>query len=376
MRDVEDRQYMARAMELARKGSFSAHPNPRVGCVIVQGGQVVGEGWHRYAGEPHAEVNALAQAGGRARGATVYVTLEPCCHTGRTGPCSEALARAGVRRVVSAMPDPNPRVHGGGLHALAAAGIETRCGVLEDEARALNPGFLARMSRGRPYLRAKLAMSLDGRTAMASGESKWITGDHARRDVQRFRAMSDALLTGVGTVLSDDPRMDVRPEQMPECASDMALPATQPLRVIMDSRLRTPADARILQTGPTLVITAEGGAHARWQPRTDQPCQVERLAARAGRVQPVTVLERLAAWPVNEVWLEAGATLCGAFVNAGMVDELVVYCAPCLLGSEARGLMTLPGIQRLEQRIRLEIRDVSRVGPDLRIHAHPRPAAD
>lgn len=365
---------MARAMALARKGSFSAHPNPRVGCVIVHGARVVGEGWHRYAGEPHAEINALAEAGARARGATVYVTLEPCCHTGRTGPCSEALARAGVRRVVSAMADPNPRVHGGGLHALAAAGIETHCGLLEDEARALNPGFLARMSRGRPYLRAKLAMSLDGRTAMASGESKWITGDHARRDVQRFRAMSDALLTGVGTVLADDPRMNVRPDQMPDCASNMALPLTQPLRVIMDSRLRTPADARILQTGPTLIITADSSAPARWRPRTDQACTVESLPTLAGRVQPVSVLERLAAWPVNEVWLEAGATLCGAFVSAGMVDELVVYCAPCLLGSEARSLMTLPGIQRLQQRIQLEIRDVRRVGPDLRIHAHPRPA--
>ncbi|MCB1735458.1 MAG: bifunctional diaminohydroxyphosphoribosylaminopyrimidine deaminase/5-amino-6-(5-phosphoribosylamino)uracil reductase RibD [Gammaproteobacteria bacterium] len=354
---------MARALRLAEQGLFTTHPNPRVGCVIVRDGEIVGEGWHQRAGEPHAEVHALRAAGENARGATVYVTLEPCSHYGRTPPCANALVEAGVGRVVAAMVDPNPLVSGKGLEILRAAGIDTESGLLEAQARALNPGFIKRMETGFPWVRVKSAMSLDGRTAMANGESKWITGEAARADVHRLRARSEAIVTGIGTVLADDPSMNVR--------LDNAREVVQPLRVVLDPDLMMPADAQMLSLpGDTLVLTSVGagddiedlvaaGAEIRW------------LGGDAEHVDLAAVLKTLAELGVNEVMVEAGATLSGAFLTAGLVDELIVYLAPHLMGDGARGLFHLPGIARMAQRIDLEISDIRSVGRDLRITARP-----
>jgi diaminohydroxyphosphoribosylaminopyrimidine deaminase/5-amino-6-(5-phosphoribosylamino)uracil reductase len=366
---MSDAAYMARAIHLARRGIYSTHPNPSVGCVIVRNGSVVGSGWHRQAGGPHAEVFALREAGERARGADVYLTLEPCSHHGRTPPCAEALVEAGVKRVVVAMQDPNPRVAGSGLQRLQEAGIAVEAGLLEAQAQALNPGFIARMQRGRPWVRVKLASSLDARTAMASGESKWITGAAARADVQRLRARSSAIITGIGTVLADDPSLNVR-----LAAGDLqgVEPLRQPLRVVLDTGLRMPPQARMLGLpGDTLVITPT---------RDDQKAQALAAAGAEvvvvdtpGRVAPDDVLRRLAEREINEVLVEAGPALAGGFLLAGLVDELVLYLAPHLMGDMARGLFHLPGLKRMDQRIALEWLDVRRVGEDLRIVARPRP---
>jgi diaminohydroxyphosphoribosylaminopyrimidine deaminase/5-amino-6-(5-phosphoribosylamino)uracil reductase len=356
-------KYMARALELARRGDYTTHPNPRVGCVLVRDGEVVGEGWHVRAGGPHAEVNALRMAGERARGATAYVTLEPCCHHGRTPPCTDALIDAGVRRVVAAMPDPNPQVGGAGIRALQAAGIEVDTGVLAVEAQRINPGFVMRMRHGRPWVRCKLAMSLDGRTAMASGESRWITGEAARRDVHRWRARSSAILTGVGTVLADDPSLTVRLE------GDEFADLRQPLRVILDSRLRTPPEARLLDLpGETLILT--GVADQRREAAlAARGASIVTLPLREGRLDLAAVLTYLGRMEINEVHLESGATLAGALLAGGWVDELLVYLAPHLMGDAARGLFRLPGLERMEQRIGLSIRDIRAVGRDWRITA-------
>jgi diaminohydroxyphosphoribosylaminopyrimidine deaminase/5-amino-6-(5-phosphoribosylamino)uracil reductase len=363
MNPASDHEYMGRALELAARGRYTTDPNPRVGCVLVRNGEVVGEGWHVRTGGPHAEINALRAAGERAAGATAYVTLEPCCHHGRTPPCTEALITAGVRRVVAAMEDPNPRVSGAGLQTLQAAGIEVCSGVLAAEAERLNPGFVMRMRQGRPWVRCKLAMSLDGRTAMASGESRWITGEDARRDVHRWRALSSAIMTGVGTVLADDPSLTVR---LGEGEAD---PQRQPLRVILDTHLRTPPEARLLgQPGETLILTGV----------TDRQREV-RLEGRAVSVVPLpmdssrldlaSVMTYLGRVEINEVHLEAGATLSGALLAAGLVDELLIYLAPHLMGDAARGLFRLPGLERMEQRIGLSISDIRAVGQDWRIIA-------
>ncbi|MFN2309974.1 MAG: bifunctional diaminohydroxyphosphoribosylaminopyrimidine deaminase/5-amino-6-(5-phosphoribosylamino)uracil reductase RibD [Gammaproteobacteria bacterium] len=361
----DDHRYMARALQLAERGLYTTEPNPRVGCVLVREGVIVGEGWHVRAGEPHAEVHALRAAGERARGATAYVTLEPCCHHGRTPPCSEALIAAGVARVVAALPDPNPRVAGGGLAQLQAAGITTQSGLLAAQAEALNPGFVSRMRRGRPYVRCKLAMSLDGRTAMASGESKWITGPAARADVQRLRARSGAIVTGIGSVLLDDPALTVRLD------TETAEPPRQPLRVVLDTRLRLPATARLLkEPGATLVLTAHADADA--QAALERAgAEVLCLPAGAGGIEPAAVLQTLAAREINEVLLESGARLAGAFLQAGLIDELVIYLAPTLMGDAARGLFHLPGLDRMEQKVALDIRDIRKVGDDWRITAIP-----
>lgn len=355
---------MARALRLAERGLYTTHPNPRVGCVIVRNGEIVGEGWHQRAGEPHAEVHALRAAGDKAEGATVYVTLEPCSHFGRTPPCANALVGAGVARVVAAMVDPNPLVSGKGLEILRAAGIEVESGLLEAQARALNPGFIKRMETGLPWVRVKSAMSLDGRTAMASGESSWITGDSARADVHRLRARSEAMVTGIGTVLADDPSMNVRLPDAPE--------VVQPLRVVLDPNLMMPADAKMLALpGDTLVLTSVGegddiedliatGAEIRW------------LGGDAGHVDLNQVLKTLAELGVNEVMVEAGATVSGAFLAAGLVDELIVYLAPHLMGDAARGLFHLPAIEAMDQRIDLHITDIRAVGRDWRITARVR----
>lgn len=364
MSTADDHRFMARALRLAARGLTTTTPNPRVGCVIVRDGERVGEGWHRRAGEPHAEVHALRAAGERARGATAYVTLEPCSHHGRTPPCADALVAAGVSRVVAAMQDPNPQVSGRGLQRLRAAGIDVECGVLEPEALALNAGFCLRMRAGRPLFRLKLAASLDARTALASGESQWITAAAAREDVQRLRARACAVLTGVGTVVADDPSLNVR------------LPAAerQPLRVVLDSTLRTPPDARLLGLpGGILLLTALPPDDLRAQMLRAAGAELATLpAAAGGGLDLQAVAAELARRGCNEVHVECGARLAGSLLQAGLVDELVLYLAPLLLGDAARGLCRLPGLERMEQRIELEWRDVRRVGHDLRVTLVPR----
>ena len=355
----DDVRYMARAIALAGRGLNTTDPNPRVGCVLVKDGRVVGEGWHQRAGEPHAEAHALNAAGADARGATAYVSLEPCCHHGRTPPCSQALIQAGVARVVAAMPDPNPRVACRGFAELERAGIHVDTGLLQAEAEGLNPGFISRMTRARPYVRVKLAASLDGRTALASGESKWITGEPARADVQRLRARSAAILTGIGTVLADDPSLTVR---------DLDI-NRQPLRVVLDTQLQMSPQARMLSlSGTTLVIS---GAHGADQAAALRPAGAEVLCLPGDRgVVDLTALVRhLAVREVNELLVEAGATLSGALLKAGLVDELIVYLAPHLLGVSARGMFNITGIETMTDRIAIEIQDVRAVGKDWRITA-------
>ena len=373
---VIDRRHMARALDLARRGLYSTDPNPRVGCVIARGERVVGEGWHRYAGEPHAEIHALAAAGGDSRGAIAYVTLEPCRHTGRTGPCTRALIEAGVAKVVAAMPDPDPRVAGRGFAELAEAGIEVETGLLEASARALNRGFISRHERGRPWVRCKLAATLDGRTATAAGESRWITGEAARADVHRLRAQAGAVLTGIGTLLADDPRLDARVEDTwMEDTGCLALPMRPPMRVIVDSRLRTPLTARVL-SAPGDILIATIGAAARMHALVEAGAEIVPLPDVGGRVSLPALMAALAGRSVNEVHTECGPTLAGALLDSGLVDEIVVYLAPALLGDAARGMFTLPGIAAMRDRIGLEITGVARLGADLRIDAAPKIEAD
>ena len=354
-----DFTHMSRALQLAEKGLYTTDPNPRVGCVIVRDDEVVGEGWHERSGEPHAEINALQQAGNKAQGATVYVTLEPCCHQGKTPPCTDALINAKVSRVVAAMQDPHSRVAGQGLQQLREAGIDVESGVLEAQARALNPGFIKRMQTGRPYVRNKLAMSLDGRTAMASGESKWITSEAARADVHRLRARSSAIVTGVGTVLADDPNLTVRIDGVER----------QPLRVVLDTHLSTPTNARILQQpGRTLVMTCSEDEAAR-EALEHAGAEVNCLPFCNTTVDMQAVLDTLGEMEINEVLLETGATLSGAMLKAGLIDELVIYMAPILMGDNARGLFRLPGMDSMDQKIELTISDMRAVGQDWRITA-------
>lgn len=366
---VLDQRSMARALELARKGVYSTHPNPRVGCVIVAAGQIVGEGWHARAGEPHAEVHALRQAGAKARGATAYVTLEPCSHHGRTPPCAEALVQAGVARVVAAMQDPNPQVAGRGLARLQEAGIEVACGVLESEARALNVGFIKRMELGLPYVRVKLAMSLDGRTAMASGESQWITGPAARAAVQRLRARASVVLTGADTVLADGARLTVRPDELGLNAELTALAMTRPpLRVLVDGRLRVPLSAPFYQAGKALVATcAVAGAR---QLFLDDGHELLAVSGCNGHVDLRKLLLELAARGANEVLVEAGPRLAGAFARQGLVDEYQLFVAAKFLGSSARPLLEWP-LAKMAEAQELQIVEMRAVGADWRIIARP-----
>ena len=360
---VGDARHMVRALQLARLGQNTADPNPRVGCVLVREGVVVGEGWHRRAGEAHAEVHALAAAGTRAQGATCYVTLEPCAHTGRTAPCADALVAAGVKRVVVGMEDPNPLVHGQGIARLRAAGIAVDTDVLRTEAEALNPGFLQRMRAHRPWVRVKLAGTLDGRSATAAGESQWITSAAARQDVQQNRARASAILTGVATVIADNPRLTVRPE-----------PERIPLRIIVDSGLRTPpGSALFAHPGPVLIATTRAASAAAGQLLMDTGAELLRLPSDGTRVALPALLSALALRGVNEVWTEAGPTLAGALLAAGLADELVMYLAPRLLGDAGRGMFALPAIHRLGQALSLRMVDIRVVGSDLRITAVPVP---
>ncbi|MFG6138293.1 bifunctional diaminohydroxyphosphoribosylaminopyrimidine deaminase/5-amino-6-(5-phosphoribosylamino)uracil reductase RibD [Halomonas sp. B23F22_10] len=365
--------WMARALVLARRGLYTTDPNPRVGCVLVSDGRRAGEGWHQRAGEPHAEVHALRDAGEAARGATAYVTLEPCSHHGRTGPCAEALVQAGVAKVVVAMRDPNPLVAGNGIARLRAAGIEVEVGLLEAQARALNPGFVSRMSRGRPFVRLKMAMSLDGRTAMRSGESQWITGPRARCQVQRLRARSSAVITGVESVIFDNSRLTLRADQL-ELPDAEAIAARQPLRVVVDSRLRLPEAAACLrEPGRTLVATVEDHDAERRGRLEAAGAEVLVLpAGEDGRVDLAALLGHLAEREaVNEALLETGATLAGAMLDAGLVDEMQLFVAPTLLGGEARPLFALPGLETMAEQKPLEILDIRAVGRDWRITARP-----
>ncbi|HWS75817.1 MAG TPA: bifunctional diaminohydroxyphosphoribosylaminopyrimidine deaminase/5-amino-6-(5-phosphoribosylamino)uracil reductase RibD, partial [Quisquiliibacterium sp.] len=326
----------------------------------VREGRVVGEGWHRRAGEPHAELVALAQAGGAARGATVYLTLEPCSHFGRTPPCVDALVEASVGRVVAAMEDPNPRVNGRGLERLRAAGIDVRCGLLEQEARELNVGFVSRMSRGLPWVRLKVAASLDGGTALRNGRSQWITGEAARTDGHAWRARACAILTGIGTVRDDDPELTVR-----------LVPTTrQPLRVLVDSRLEVDVEAKLFRAGgPVLVACATDNPEKEAELR-DRGCEILKLANAGGKVDLPALMRELAAREINELHVEAGARLNASLLREGCVDELLVYLAPSLLG-DAAGMFALPPLEDLEQRVRLAFQSVDRVGEDLRVIARP-----
>ncbi|MDD5035353.1 MAG: bifunctional diaminohydroxyphosphoribosylaminopyrimidine deaminase/5-amino-6-(5-phosphoribosylamino)uracil reductase RibD [Methylococcaceae bacterium] len=371
MNPSTEAQYMARALRLAERGLNTTHPNPRVGCVLVKDGQRVGEGWHARAGGPHAEIEALRVAGDSARGATAYVSLEPCSHYGRTPPCAEGLIAAGVSRVVAAMQDPNPLVAGRGLKMLEQAGIETAVGLLEAEAEALNLGYCKRMRTGRPFLFSKLAMSLDGRTAMASGESQWISGAEARRDVHRLRARSSAILTGIETVLADDPALTVRlPSLLPEFEIER-----QPARIVLDSRFRLPASAKILQQpGRTLVIGLEDH-EARAEALRSAGAEVHYLAADGqGRVDLNAVLDLLGRLEFNEIMVEAGSILNGALLQTGLVDEWMIYLAPCILGDEGRGLFRLPGLSRMSDRFDLSLIESRQVGRDLRLRFKPEQA--
>ncbi len=366
---MTDERYMARALELARRGRFTTTPNPNVGCVIVRGGEIVGEGWHHRAGEPHAEVHALRMAGEKAKGATAYVTLEPCSHHGRTPPCCDALIAAGVSRVVAAMQDPNPQVAGRGLYRLQQAGIEVSHGLMMSEAEALNRGFLKRMRTGFPWIQLKLGASLDGRTAMASGESQWITSAAARRDVQRFRAQSSAILSSSATVLADDPSLTVRWNELGEDMRQQLDEDTlrQPVRVIIDSQQRVTPQHRVMtQPGETWLMRSEIDQQT-W------PDSVSQIAVplRGEQLDLVAMMMLLGQRQINSVWVEAGAGLAGALLQVGLVDELIVYMAPKLLGNAARGLCELPGLEQLADAPSLRFSDVRMVGADLRLALTP-----
>ena len=363
---MQDELYMARALKLAARGRFTTHPNPNVGCVIVKDGESVGEGFHYRAGEPHAEVHALRMAGEKAQGATAYVTLEPCSHHGRTPPCCEALIAAGVSRVVAAMQDPNPQVAGRGLYRLQQEGVDISHGLMMNEAEALNKGFLKRMRTGFPWIQLKMGASLDGRTAMASGESQWITSPQARRDVQRLRAQSHAILTSSATVLADDPALTVRWDELN--ADTQALypqeNLRQPLRIVIDSQNRVTPQHRIVeQAGETLFARTR-------EDKRQWPENVRTLLVpeHNGRLDLVVLMMLLGKQQINSIWVEAGPTLAGALLEAGLVDELIVYIAPKLLGSDARGLCVLPGLEKLEQAPHFKFNEIRHVGPDICLH--------
>lgn len=358
---ADDHAYMAEALRLAALGLATTTPNPRVGCVLVRDGEIVGRGWHRQTGAPHAEIEALAAAGDAAKGATAYVTLEPCNHHGRTPPCSEALLAAGIDRVVAAMEDPNPLVAGGGMARLRAAGVAVECGLLESEAEELNIGFVHRMRHGRPWVRLKAAATLDGKTALANGVSQWITSEPARRDGHRWRARACAVLTGIGTLRDDDPQLNVR---LVPCLR-------QPLRVVVDARLETPPQARILDGGPVLIACASADPERAAALRM-RGAEIVELPNAAGKVELPALLAELGRRGINELHVEAGFKLNGSLLREGCVDELLLYLAPMLVGDTAQGLFNLAGMHSLTEAHRLDIREVGKVGADLRVLARFR----
>jgi diaminohydroxyphosphoribosylaminopyrimidine deaminase/5-amino-6-(5-phosphoribosylamino)uracil reductase len=358
MFSAADHELMGRALALAGRGLYTTMPNPRVGCVIAREGAVVGEGWHEKAGLPHAEALALQAAGAKARGASLYLNLEPCSHHGRTPPCADAIVAAGIARVVAAMLDPNPKVAGAGFARLGAAGIAVEQGLREDEARELNVGFVARMTRGRPWVRMKIAASLDGRTALANGKSQWITGESARADGHRWRARACAILTGFGTVRDDDPQLNARGVDTPR----------QPLKIVVDSKFETSPSARLLEDGKTLVAGAVND-EARIAALKSAGAEVVVIPNDRGKVELFKLMEELARRELNEIHVEAGTKLNGSLLQAGVVDELLVYLAPSVIGDSGRGMFDLPELKELSGRTALAIREVERVGEDLRILA-------
>ena len=355
---ADDHAHMAHALRLAERGLYTTAPNPRVGCVIVKHGLVIGSGWHERAGEPHAEIHALRAAGEQTRGATAYVTLEPCSHVGRTPPCADALISAGIIRVIAAMTDPNPQVAGQGLTRLAAAGVAVSMGLMADEARALNPGFVQRMTLQRPWIRIKTAASLDGRTALANGQSQWITGNDARMDVHRWRARSCAILTGIGTVLADDPQLNVRHLDTQR----------QPFKIIVDTHLRTPVTAHILQSTHTLI--AHAATHPeRCQPLLDAGATLIQVPLCNQQLDLSYLMTQLAQHGINEVLTEAGARLNGALIAAGLANQWIAYIAPIVMGASARGLFNLPCLDQLSAAPKLTITECLRIGNDWRMLA-------
>jgi len=358
MLTAADREFMEQALELAGRGLNTTTPNPRVGSVVVRDGTIVGTGWHEKAGMPHAEVLALKAAGARSRGATLYVNLEPCSHHGRTPPCVDAIIEAGVKRVVAAIQDPNPKVAGAGFAKLRAAGIAVERGLMEEEARELNIGFFARMMRGRPWMRMKIAASLDGRTALANGKSQWITGEAARQDGHRWRARACAVLTGFGTVRDDDPQLNVRGVDTPR----------QPLKIVVDSKFETSPSARLLKEGQTLVVGAVNDA-MRIASLREAGAETVIMPNEHSKVELFKLMEELARRELNEIHVEAGTKLNGSLLQAGVVDELLVYLAPSVIGDSGRGMFHLPELTDLSQTTALKIREVERIGADIRILA-------
>ena len=363
----QDHLFMTRALQLAEQGMYTTMPNPRVGCVIVKDGKIVGEGAHLKAGEPHAEVYALQQAGEQASGATAYVTLEPCNHTGRTPPCTHTLLRAGISKVIAAMQDPNPLVAGRGLAYLQERGLDIATGLMQAQAEALNPGFISRMTRNTPFVRSKIAASLDGKTALNNGISQWITGEAARADVQRWRARSCAILTGVGTVLADNPSMTVRLNNEPTGRMDTG---SQPMRIIVDSVLKTPINSKILAGGNVLIAFArdiDNKAEALLSTGAELLC----IPNDQGKVCLKTLLSHLAAREINEVLVEGGAVLNGALLAQNLIDELLIYYAPKLMGDTAKAMFAIPELTVMSQVLDLKILDVRAIGNDIRLHARP-----
>ncbi|WNC69471.1 bifunctional diaminohydroxyphosphoribosylaminopyrimidine deaminase/5-amino-6-(5-phosphoribosylamino)uracil reductase RibD [Thalassotalea nanhaiensis] len=360
-------QYMQRAIALAKRGEFTTSPNPVVGCVLVKNGDVVGEGWHQKAGEGHAEVNALQQAGEQAKGATAYVTLEPCSHFGRTPPCAKGLIAAGIKHVVIGMVDPNPLVSGRGIKMLEEAGITTEVAVLESAANMLNPGFIKRMKTGKPFVRCKMAASLDGKTAMANGESKWITGSDARQDVQRYRAKSCAIISGADTVMIDDAKLNVRYNELGFIANDLKEDdIRQPVRVIIDSQNRlTPSLALFNQQSPVILVRTTVENEHQWPHFVKQIQVNERL----GKADLTDLITKLAELGLNTLWLESGARLAGAFIRQNLVDELILYQAPKLMGENTRGLFDIEQLTSLKDAISLDIKDIRMIGADIKITA-------
>ena len=362
-----DHRMMQRALELAALGRYTTQPNPRVGCVIAHGERVVGEGWHRKSGEAHAEALALRAAGDQARGATAYVTLEPHSHVSRTPPCTDALIRAGIRRVVCGTLDPNPKVLGNGVRQLEAAGVEVTTGLLEDAARELNAGFEKRMRVGLPRVIVKVAASIDGRVALANGASQWITSEAARADVQHLRAAASAVLTGIGTVVADDPQLTVRDPSI-------ELLGRMPLRIVLDSRLRTPPSSRILRApGATLIVATDDDA-ARRDALTQAGADVCLLPqGRAGGVDLSALLQKLGERECNDVLVEAGPILGGRFLELGLADELVVYVAPKLLGPDGKPMFGLPRLDRLDDAVQFKVQSMESIGPDVKLVVRPQP---
>ncbi len=373
-----DHQFMARALQLAERAMTIADPNPRVGCVLVKDGQILSEGWTQQPGEAHAEIHALSNAENKQDiiGATAYVSLEPCCFTGLTGPCTKALIEAGVKRVVYAMEDPNPKVAGQGLDELRAKGVEVSGPLLEDDTRSINPGFVKRMETGLPFVRVKMAMSLDGRTAMASGESKWITSAPARADVQRLRARSSAVVTGIGTILHDNPELTVRPEEFGASQDRQQKNVKQPLRVVLDRHARLSGNSRLMKApGKVLhVTTGDSVPESALSRNSEHAYQHITLPEKNGKISLFSLLQQLAELNCNEVLIEAGATLAGQFLQQGLVDELVIFVAPKLMGSNARPLFDLP-LDTMAAQLGLRISDVRAIGQDFRVTATVDPEA-